>query len=681
MIEGCLPDINPFWVLIPFMLGELICILITYHFYQQLTCPRHRIHSPLARENHNHHGYLLDIQYTHALPAVIGTSFVSSVRIPLHICNPYWLHQSKQHQRATKRCRRSTCEVGCGWLPTRQETEYKIIRGTQYVCHQVGIFEWLTNLFTRKKEQIKRTNKLITKLVDQIVASATSVSTKTIKQLNPKKRKRHMQQRLAASATGANHQASKHIVFDSNSTNSNREPSQSATESIETQPRFITDIREAPTQGLSEIVKQNRETEGDLTSDLRLWISIHESLEHLSPTRTKVLAMLGLTLTRLAAADPPTCPGYAHSKATRNLKPSMTQPVTEIVDPCSDLTCVFITEQLSTEETLDAKHASERRAASHGVHRTRDNNDANRTALLHAQHRWSKAIDSALWPEAMLSSANTRTSLPTNLDVDSPISRFATISIEPNFKHFHPFGCPVYFIPAPLQTGMKDQTMHAPTNISIPTDNLPPAETTIAADLQLEQPTASAHEGVTNSTNSQPTDSSVSIPSNTSQPEGASEGANDPPSNTPTNGAAEEDATPLLTDHISNTQSGSNIVRPQRYRNLANQARSGFGHQNHFDCATNHNNIFSKTWDGLSNNIHPLAMLTAHDTSFVIHASDPNITTLDNTLTELKGHEFIKGMEKETGDYTKRLHVSTDQQLTGILSNPTSRDSFHCTCS
>ena len=34
----------------------------------------------------------------------------------------------------------------------------------------------------------------------------------------------------------------------------------------------------------------------------------------------------------------------------------------------------------------------------------------------------------------------------------SPLSKFAGTSIQPNLKHFHPFGCPVYVLQAPLQT-------------------------------------------------------------------------------------------------------------------------------------------------------------------------------------------------------------------------------------
>ena len=44
-----------------------------------------------------------------------------------------------------------------------------------------------------------------------------------------------------------------------------------------------------------------------------------------------------------------------------------------------------------------------------------------------------------------------RNSLPRPGKTESPLSKFAGTSIQPNLKHFHPFGCPVYVLQAPLQ--------------------------------------------------------------------------------------------------------------------------------------------------------------------------------------------------------------------------------------
>ena len=42
--------------------------------------------------------------------------------------------------------------------------------------------------------------------------------------------------------------------------------------------------------------------------------------------------------------------------------------------------------------------------------------------------------------------------LPRPGKTESPLSKFSGTSVQPNLKHFHPFGCPVYILQAPLQT-------------------------------------------------------------------------------------------------------------------------------------------------------------------------------------------------------------------------------------
>ena len=75
-----------------------------------------------------------------------------------------------------------------------------------------------------------------------------------------------------------------------------------------------------------------------------------------------------------------------------------------------------------------------------------------RTSLLHAAHQWPKAIAANLWPQAIKHVVNVRNSLPRPGKTESPLSKFAGTSVQPNLKHFHPFGCPVYVLQAPLQT-------------------------------------------------------------------------------------------------------------------------------------------------------------------------------------------------------------------------------------
>ena len=83
----------------------------------------------------------------------------------------------------------------------------------------------------------------------------------------------------------------------------------------------------------------------------------------------------------------------------------------------------------------------------------RDITESARTMLLHATHRWPKTITSNLWPQALKHAMNVRNVLPRKGKTQSPISLFSNTNIEPNIKHFLPFGCPVYVLQAPLQTG------------------------------------------------------------------------------------------------------------------------------------------------------------------------------------------------------------------------------------
>ena len=165
------------------------------------------------------------------------------------------------------------------------------------------------------------------------------------------------------------------------------------------------------------------------------------------------------------------------------------------VDHASDFTYVHMHQHLTTDETIDVKHSFERLAEQHGVrilhyhcdngrfadkafvddvravHQTitfcsvgahqqnsiaerhiRDITENARTSLLHAAHRWPKAISANLWPQAVKHVVNVRNSLPRPGKTESPLSKFAGTSVQPNLKHFHPFGCPVYVLQAPLQT-------------------------------------------------------------------------------------------------------------------------------------------------------------------------------------------------------------------------------------
>ena len=172
---------------------------------------------------------------------------------------------------------------------------------------------------------------------------------------------------------------------------------------------------------------------------------------------------------------------------------------TVFVDHYSQLTFVYLQFSTAAEETVQAKKAFEAFAALHGIvvrhyhadngrfaetkwleavhqHRPqqtvsfcgvgahhqngiaekkiRDLQENARTMMLHAAQRWPAAHSVSLWPYAIRMAADAMNSTPRNdKSRVSPIERFANIKIRPQLRNFHAFGCPVYVLQAPLQTG------------------------------------------------------------------------------------------------------------------------------------------------------------------------------------------------------------------------------------
>jgi Reverse transcriptase (RNA-dependent DNA polymerase)/GAG-pre-integrase domain len=89
--------------------------------------------------------------------------------------------------------------------------------------------------------------------------------------------------------------------------------------------------------------------------------------------------------------------------------------------------------------------------------RIRTLQDQARTMLIHAQHRWPKAIDAHLWPYALRVANEVHNSTPTigRQDLKSPFELFAKSEIMPNLNHFQPFGCPVFVLDNKMQSGKK----------------------------------------------------------------------------------------------------------------------------------------------------------------------------------------------------------------------------------
>ena len=168
----------------------------------------------------------------------------------------------------------------------------------------------------------------------------------------------------------------------------------------------------------------------------------------------------------------------------------------------SDYGYVHIQKTQSAEETIEAKIAFERTAAAHGVkighyhadngvfaseawknhcrannqgfsyagvsshhqngraeRRIRELQDLARTMLIHAQKRWSAAINAHLWPYAVRMANDAHNEAMGRDGKPSPIERFSQSSVAPNTKVWQPFGCPVYVLEDALQTvkGMRNK--------------------------------------------------------------------------------------------------------------------------------------------------------------------------------------------------------------------------------
>jgi len=196
---------------------------------------------------------------------------------------------------------------------------------------------------------------------------------------------------------------------------------------------------------------------------------------------------------------------------THRGRPTKTRYIgaTVFVDHYSDFTYVHLMSKMDAAATVEAKMAFERVAKDHGVRishyhadnglydtklfkesirvadqtlsfcgvnahhqngiaerRIKDINEGSRTALLHAAHRWPKAIDASLWSCALKNYVNLRNALPKHYTPAkkqgrsvirarferSPLSAFSGTIVEPNLKHFHPFGSPVYVLKETLQS-------------------------------------------------------------------------------------------------------------------------------------------------------------------------------------------------------------------------------------
>ena len=69
--------------------------------------------------------------------------------------------------------------------------------------------------------------------------------------------------------------------------------------------------------------------------------------------------------------------------------------------------------------------------------------EVGRTQLLHAVERWHMAYSTHLWPYAISYSDHVLNQLRSKKG-GSPLNKFTGVDIQPNVNHLHTFGCPVF---------------------------------------------------------------------------------------------------------------------------------------------------------------------------------------------------------------------------------------------
>jgi hypothetical protein len=279
------------------------------------------------------------------------------------------------------------------------------------------------------------------------------------------------------------------------------------------------------------------------TAELLAW---HYRLSHTPFSKLQEMAKQGIIPKRLAYCSVPKCPACLYGKATRRpwrtklpankigestviidrpgacvsvdqlespdtgliaqLKGIPTTArykcATVFVDHFSNLTFIHLQKTTNANKTVEAKHAFERYAKTHGVtvshyhadngrfaetkwladllaqppgleqtmsfcgvnahfqngvaeKRVRDLQDGTRTQILHAKIRWKNAITTNLWPYALRNSAETKNSTLRTGKTISPVEIFTNSRVRPRLDTLHHIGAPVYVLQNDLQAGKK----------------------------------------------------------------------------------------------------------------------------------------------------------------------------------------------------------------------------------
>ena len=307
----------------------------------------------------------------------------------------------------------------------------------------------------------------------------------------------------------------------------------------------------------------------DATADFLRW---HHRLGHISPRKIRLLAHKGILPRQLARCKVPLCTSCLFGKATRRPWRSksphnqvgqartITKPgecvsidqlesstpgliaqlrgmptklryrvATVFVDHYSRLSYVHLQKSTSAEETIQAKEAFERFAASHGtkvLHYHADNGifadnkfkehvfrngqtlsfcgvnahfqngiaerkirelqEHARTMLIHANRRWPSAVNTNLWPYALRMANDILNATPSVKGEEAPLNLFAQTTIATNPKHWYPFGCPVYALDNDLQAGKKIDKWEERARVGIYIGHSPAHARTVALVLSLQ---------------------------------------------------------------------------------------------------------------------------------------------------------------------------------------------------
>ena len=155
----------------------------------------------------------------------------------------------------------------------------------------------------------------------------------------------------------------------------------------------------------------------------------------------------------------------------------------------------FLQRRLTSEETVQAKHAFEQTAKQRGVkilHYHADNGrftdnafiqdcktqgqslsycgvnahfqngisercirdlqEQTWTSMLYAMSKWKKMILICLWPYAMRHANDVANATPKKGEGCSPLEKFSGVKVAPKLRHFHAFGCSTYVLDNALQS-------------------------------------------------------------------------------------------------------------------------------------------------------------------------------------------------------------------------------------